>query len=586
MTTRDAFSKEGGPTLSPLTVLALGVLIGIGASRIAATYGVFNHTADEPAHLAAGIEWLDRGSYTLDPPNPPLARLAIAVGPYLDGARSMGGDTSFEEGRRILYARNRYARTLTLARLGVLPFFISAACIVWYWSRRLFGNTAALLSVAIFTNLPPVLAHAGLATTDMTVTATFIGALLAFCLWVENTNVARSALLGVASALAILSKFTALLFLPICALVVVTLWFVGGRKLEASAHSRRMRALSISVVTISTVLWAGYRFSVAPLTTYTIRPHAEIDRYVGASGVLHDLTYFVAETIPLPARELLQGIGAVKGHNDQGHPAYLLGRISDTGWWYYFPIALLVKSPLPFLVLVSVAIASMLVAARKRQLRWDQWVPVLASASIVLVCLPSHINIGTRYVLPIYPLLSMIAGYGAACLWHFKRARLIARATVTGLLFWLFASSARTHPDYLSYFNELVGGHPERVLLDSDLDWGQDLLRLGNFLRAHKLGSVALAYAGTADPAQHGLPGIRPLAPYQPSTGWIAISLMCLKGVPTGPHDQFAWLNAYQPVAVVGRSINLYYVRGSGGPSTPNTSLWSNTPFYCASYRK
>jgi 4-amino-4-deoxy-L-arabinose transferase-like glycosyltransferase len=587
-TGRRVFKEDDHAGSRLVAALFVGILIGVGAIRIAATYSVFNHTNDEPAHIASGMEWLDRGSYTLEPQHPPLARVAVAIGPYLDGARSMGGDKLFEEGRRILYGRHQYARTLTLARLGVLPFFIAATYIVWYWSRRLFGTTAALVSAAIFTNLPPVLAHGGLATTDMPLTATLLGALLAFCLWVENPSLIRSAVLGVAIALAILSKFSALLFLPACALVAVALWLVSGRpRADALNQSRRIWGLSILVAAAFTVLWAGYRFSLSTLTTAAIRPHAEIDRYVGASGVLHDFAYFLAETIPLPARELVQGIGAVKAHNDQGHWAYLFGRISETGWWYYFPVALLVKSPLPFLILIGVAVVWMLPFAGGRQLVWSQRVPLLAAMSILLVCLPSNINIGIRHILPMYPLLSMVAGYGAACLWHSKQAPLIARATAAGLLLWLFASCVRIHPDYLSYFNELVGRHPEQVLLDSDVDWGQDLLRLARFVRVHEVENLALAYLGTADPTQHGFRVIRPLGPYQPTEGWVAISLMCLKGVPTGaPHDQFAWLNAYRPVAVIGRSINVYYVRGSIGLVASHTSLHSDTPFNCATYSK
>lgn len=559
-------------------LVVVAILIGVAVIRIVATYNVFNQTNDEPAHIAAGMEWLDRGSYTLEPQHPPLARVAVAIGPYLDGGRFQGGEKMYDTGHRILYAGGHYMRTLTLARLGVLPFFVVAAGIVWLWSLRLFGTTAALFSVAVFTNLPAVLAHAGVATTDMPVTATFLLALFAFCLWLQNPDAARSSLLGCGSALAVLSKLSVLLFLPASVVVVVGLWLLGPRRRLAGSQESRwqwVRGLSIATVVAFAVIWAGYRFSLAPLTTAAIRPHAGIDRLAGTAGVVHDTAYAVAERIPIPARELLLGVGEVKAHNDQGHRAYLLGRISNTGWWYYFPVVLAVKSPLPFIVLVG--IAATILVARRRRLDWTAWVPLLSAAVVLLVSLPSRINIGSRHVLVIYPLLSIVAGYGAASLYERETRRVIGRAAVASLLLWLGVSVARAHPDYLGYFNELVS-QPQQVLLDSDLDWGQDLLRLRSFLRARNIEAVSLAYFGTADPTRHDIPAIRPLAPYQPTQGWVAISLMCLKGAASGPpHTQFAWLETYQPVALVGRSINVYYLPPATGLPAPETLWQSNT---------
>jgi hypothetical protein len=124
-------------------------------------------------------------------------------------------------------------------------------------------------------------------------------------------------------------------------------------------------------------------------------------------------------------------------------------------------------------------------------------------------------------------------------------------------------SSIRAHPDYLAYFNELAGQHPERILIDSDLDWGQDLLRLSSALQQRHVEEVSIAYAGSAelDLRQFDLPSFRILAPYEKTRGWIAISLLRLKTGGFGlPDDSFWWLEAYKPVCLVGRSIRLYYV--------------------------
>jgi hypothetical protein len=125
-------------------------LVGIAAARIVSTYRIFSQTFDEPAHVAAGMEWRDAGTYTLEPLPPPLARVAVALGLFLDGLRFTVPDPSassidhmWEEGNALLYAGGRYSRHLTLARLGVLPFFLATTGLVWAWSRILFGAMPA-----------------------------------------------------------------------------------------------------------------------------------------------------------------------------------------------------------------------------------------------------------------------------------------------------------------------------------------------------------------------------------------------------------------------------------------------------------
>src|SRR5271156_3679937 len=146
------------------------------------------------------------------------------------------------------------------------------------------------------------------------------------------------------------------------------------------------------------------------------------------------------------------------------------------------------------------------------------------------------------------------------------------------LLSWHVIASLRIHPDYLAYFNEIAGQHPERILVVSDLDWGQDLLRLSAVLKEKRVEQVSIAYSGSADLSRFNLPSFRQLTPHQHTTGWIAISLITLKtgGILT-PDDSFTWLEAYKPVCLVGHSIRLYYVADSTGSATGQSSATSET---------
>jgi 4-amino-4-deoxy-L-arabinose transferase-like glycosyltransferase len=542
-----------GQWLSPRLVMLACVLAG--TARIAATYPVFNQTWDEPAHVAAGMEWLDRGRYTYEPLHPPLARVMAAVGPRLAGIRSASQESVWLEGNAILYAGGRYDRNLAFARLGMLPFFILGSLVVFAWARRIGGGGAAIWAVLLFTTLPPILANAGIATTDLAVTAT--AALAAYCmmLWVEHPTPGRSVALGLALALALLSKFSALLFLPAAAAAIaICCWGLREPQARARPGASRRARLRLTYAVALLIVWAGYRFAIGPLTApQAARPGAE----TVAPGAMERLAH--APVFPAPA--LFEGIGQLAAKNRAGHKSYLLGEVRDTGWWYFFPVALAVKTPIPFLLLAGVGIVAALGATAGRERR-RLLEPAAIAAAILLVCLPSRINIGLRHVLPIYPFLAITAGLGAARLLRARRAAPAGAVLAVLLVGWQLAASVRAHPDYLPYFNELAGDHPERILVDSDLDNGQDLKRLADTLRARRIPAVSLAYAGSATVAEHGLPPVQWLEPHRPVSGWVAASLYSLKLGSLGRpgHDDFSWLERYRPVAQVGRSIRLYHI--------------------------
>jgi hypothetical protein len=550
--------------------LLLTLIIIFGLLRITSTYRVFWQTWDEPAHIAAGIEWLDKGQYTYEHLHAPLARVMSALGPYLDGVRSIGEKDIFEEGNALLHSKDTYERTLTLARLGILPFFVLATLVVWMWAKFQYGVWVALLSVILFTTLPPILAHSGLATTDMALAATFGAALFAFCLWLEKPTLRHSHLLGITVGLACLSRLTALPFLIVSGSLTASL-YIFKKKLgsknqvgkQISVFKQWIASSGIALLICFVLIWAGYRFSFAPLTSARdiIRPQALaqfIVKRFGNEGSLHDIAYFIAERVPLPAPEFFSGIISSDIRNSEGHTAYFMGEVKKTGWWYFFLVVLFVKTPLAFLVLAALGFIMILKRAVIQRQEIQLLVPAVAALAVLAVSMSSTINIGVRLVLWIYPLLAIIAGYGAYSLWHFRRSQIIGSLLVIGLLVWQITSSFATHPDYIAYFNELAGKHPEEIVTDSDLDWGQDLKRLATTLKQRGIKEFSFSYNGSANLDQFNLPPRRELSPYRKTTGWIAVSLMKLQQGTNSP--SFAWLKEYQPVEKVGKSIWLYYI--------------------------
>lgn len=516
------------------------VVVTLAALAIVSTYGVFSQTYDEPGHLAAGMEWWQFNRFTFEEQHPPLGRAAVAVGPYLAGQRLRGQGSMWDEGNAILYADGAagYSRNLARARAGVLPFFLLACLIVWWWARRLAGDTAALTALLLFGFSWPVLAHGALATTDMAVTATLAAALLAYQCWLERPDLRRSVLLGGSLGAAVLSKLSTFLFFPVGAMAITATWWLARRS-DAAASTKETsypRGLGVAAWVTVLVIWAAYRFSV---------------RWIG--------------TIPLPAPELVAGIYQVVHHGAVGHASYLLGDRSMTGWWYYFPFVLAVKTPIP-LLLLGMAGGLLPFLALGRGDAWRRAGPLLAAIAMLIAVLPSSINAGVRYLLPLYPLLAVSSGAVAAMLWRWgsDRQRVVVRASVVALLVWQVAGAVRAHPDHLAAFNELGGRHPERLVDDSNVDWGQDLLRLADTVRSRRIPEVHVAYYGTADPAQHLGASYHRLDPGKAVTGWVAVSERYLVGIVNGRLDDgYFWLRNLNQTSRIGRSIRLIYVAPS-----------------------
>lgn len=549
--------------------LLCAVLIAVAGARAVSTYRVFNQTWDEAAHLAGGMEWLDRGSYTYEPMHTPLPRVMAALGPYLSGARSQGDRNRDIEGNRILHSLGTYDRTLALARIGILPFFVLAGVVVALWGLRLYGWEAALWALLLFTTLPPILGHSGVATTDMAITACLSAALFAWWLWLERPTFGRSWVLGLSVGLAVLAKLSALIYLVVGGLLVLLCFRLdrNGVAPKTAQPPRRIRAARLVYLAAFLTIWAGYRFSVGPLVPPT-QPDfmaAEPDTATEPAPPLpatplDSIVLAVERASVYPAPELFRGFVALYQKNQRGHRSYLLGEVRATGWWYFFPVALGVKTPLGLLVLFAVGLGTLAWAGVKRRY-WTQFAPVAVAMGLLLAAMTSGINIGVRHVLPIYPMMALVAGVGARALWHWRPGLPAGPVLAALLAGWQVASSFRAHPDYLAYFNELAP-RPERILVDSDLDWGQDLKRLADTLRARDIREVSIAYNGSADLSRHGLPITHELVPYQPTSGWIAISLFCLKmgKIGTRTPDEFAWLDRFEPAARVGSSIRLYHL--------------------------
>jgi hypothetical protein len=557
-------------------------------------------TFDEGNHLAAGLEWWQFGTYTLWTENPPLARLAVAAVPYFYGMRlpprvewepkTHDWDRSWQVGTDLLYAGDGFERNLSRARLGTLPFFLIALASVWELAGGRRRPAAGLVAVALTSTLPALIAHGALATTDVAFAGMFLLATLALWRWFETPATPRALALGAAAALALLCKFSTLVFFPAALLALI-----AARRL-ARMPARPLRGelplgwracagqLALGALAGLLVIWAGYHFSIGRMDDLqsevkgwlTILPPV-VERRGFTGWLLH-------ARLPMP--ELFHGLRFLAAHNHTGHDAYLLGKVSEHGFLAFYPLAFLVKTPLPFLLLLLVALPAIFLPAfaRRRPGEWQAAAAALTALGILLASLPSHVNLGIRHVFVVLPLLAVAIGRASGRVidraladWG-DRQRIAAAACLGALLLWQVGIALVAWPRELGYFNALAGAEPAKVLLDSDLDWGQDLFELRRQTQARGIDHLQIAFFGMLRLCQHGLPKLEALIPGKETTGWIAISenyyrarssFMLLEDpcnpkstYPEGqvPASSFAWLQRYTPVAIAGSSIRLYHL--------------------------
>jgi len=531
-------------------VVLIVAFLALGILRIVATYRVFNHTIDEPSHIAGGIEWWEKGTYTLEAKHTPLARLSVALGPYLAGVRGTGA-TRWQDTYPILSENGQYWRNLILGRLGVLPYFVIATLVVFFWAKKLHGPDVGVIAAGIFTLLPTILAHSSNATTDVALTAMFGCALYTFTSWLREPNFRSAALFGVFTGLALATKLSTLVFLPACGLPIV----IAYARSNQTRWRHLLRTVAIVILAAFLSLWAVYRFSHAPLSQVTGLPDRITAKIFGKLSGMTAVEQAISRHVPIPAPEFFEGIRMLRDQNQQGSRGYLLGSVKDGGWWYFFFVAVAVKTPIGILLLAVLgAVISIRVFWHDR-VKWENAAPLASLIMLLLVTMPSHLDTGVRYILPVYVCLSVLAGMGVAELWH-ARKRMIGRATAGVLLLWFAGASALAHPDYLSYFNEFAGKDPSRVIVVGDLDWGQDYTRLSKFLREHSVQQISIATDTFFEPKPLGLPETTLLKCADQPTGWVAMELRRVRLHP----ECYQWMAQQQLLTTVGKTMLIYEV--------------------------
>ena len=554
-------------TVNPVRVFPLAVavlLAGMGAVQVVTALGE-TQTWDEGIHISAGCAYWQRGDYSWNTEHPPLVKLMSAavllpLHPVLPTeGENWKQHNQVQMGVDFLYRNRVPAGTLLfLARATTILLTLLGGLLLALWMRRRFGAPAAVLALALYACDPNLIAHGRYVTTDVPMAVFFFLTCTAWCEYLLSGRRRDLLLAALAFAVALVVKFSALLLAPAIALLYAIRWVQS----PAEFPLRRL-ALTVAVTggACAAVVGAAY----GPETLHSLHSGApKLHRTLSRHSTAGEALYQVSRRLGLPRHQFFLGLEEVATHNAGGHSTYLLGRLSDSGWWYYFPVVFAVKSTVAALAATLLLLAAGVWSlARWRPVPFPLVALLLPAGLYFLVSTTSGINLGVRHILPVYPALYAAA---AAVLAAPAAGRALRTAGVA-LALLQAGECASIYPDYLAFFNFPSGGpgNGPHYLVDSNIDWGQDVIKLRRWLEAHGTRKVYINYFGKADLPYYGIEEASPPAAndrkgWDELDGFAAASVTPLHGVYV-PLPELEPLRRLPVTAKVGYSIYVYDLR-------------------------
>jgi hypothetical protein len=546
-------------------------------------------TLNEPGHLASGIAHWKLGRFEPYAVNPPLVRMVAAI-PVLtteyqtdwSGLRGRPGERAeFLLGSDFIKVNGpRSQRLFELARWACIPFSLIGAWMCFVWGRALYGAGAGVLACALWCVEPNIIAHGQLITPDVAATSLGLVAMWTFCQWLKQPGWMTAMVAGVGLGAAVLAKFSWLMLFGIWP--AIWLW----RRLRSPASPQKpgflqgLLQIAALVLTAIYVINLAYGFdgSFSRLDSFQFASEAlSAQSEPGRTGNRFARSSLGRLPVPVP-RQMLLGLDLQKKDFEHfPHESYLYGEWRQGGWWYYYLDAAAVKLPIGVWLLCLTALI-----VRMRQVGWapahlksrklqDPNELVLLIPAIALFAVVSsemEFNHHFRYVLPCLGPAFVFASSAMVGAGKWLRCWIVANAG------WIAVSSAIAAPHSLSYFNELAGGmhNGGTHLLHSNIDWGQDLVALKEWMLLHPDSKpVDLAYCGYYDPKDYGVVAEEsPQGPFwgtRPSDwsfkpGWYAVSVNYLHGAKWRLQNRHAYepLLNETPAAWCGGSIAIYRV--------------------------
>jgi len=564
---------------------------------------------DEVAHIPAGYSYIKYADFRLNPEHPPLLKdLAGIPLQFLDvkfptDEKQWTTDPNgqWHAGWKFIYLPgNDTEKILFWSRFPIILIALFLGFMIFKWSRELFGAKAGLLALTLYAFDPNILGHNHYVTTDLGIAAFLFFAFYFFYKYLREPNWKTIVLFGIFMGLAQLAKFSAVLMFPVFGLVIVLyalsrkdalkfsfLW--SGKVKKFWLKKLYLYFATFTVAFLIHILLIGivYQLNIFQMPTEKIHQLVDTQLYGGSKNLTGETLHKMANHPVLrPYSQYLIGLFMVFGRVAGGNTTYFFGQVTNQSFREYFPLVFLIKEPLSILIfLLSSAAIAIYFFLRNNLADFPRhvWKNVqnyldghVAETSMLLfvalyayVSITGNLNIGFRHLFPILPFMYILISKEIFFLWAKLRGntRKIYSTMVVALLIWLGAGTALAYPYYLAYFNETIGGSKNgyKYVTDSNVDWGQELKRLRDFVEENNIEKIRVDYFGGGDVAHYiGDKAVIWHANMGQEPGWYAISATFIQNSLyyklTEGRPDYQWLREREPNTSIGHSILIYKI--------------------------
>lgn len=486
-------------------------------------------------------------------------------------------ESCWDRGPKILFGSKNPIFLLFLIRLPLILLSVLLGFYVFKWAKELYGINAGLFALFFYSLSPNIISTAKFALTDFSLVCFAFISMYYFWKFCERSTAWNLIILGFVTGLALISKITALFLVPIY--IVLGLIFIKR------IFSERIINLVLVFLMAFFIVFAAYGFKIQTISNtlpdhYSDRAHEEIDNRL-QDGNVKNLALFVFDKIPIPAATYFTVIGDVAYYSTKGFNGYFFGKIIEVGNkpFYYFPGVIILKTPIPTLIFLLLSII-FFKKCRHKKIRNEIFILVPIFLFLVTFLL-NEISYDLRHILTIYPFLFLFMSKVVNLNFKWKK---VWKLFFFLLLIWYAISTLLIFPFYTAYFNEFV--HPKdgyKYLSGTNLDSGQDLLRLKDFMEENNIDKINFSYHGAIDPLNYGIdydymPNVcfSPINKYyepfaancdgeiiedcSKRTGMVAISVTNLQNRFLDNSSCFDWLLDYEPIDRLGYSIFVYNI--------------------------
>lgn len=584
---------------------------------------------DERIHLPAGYSYITQKDMRLNPEHPPLVKDLAAL-PLLfmkinfpsqswgwntplttDQSRTPSWQTDVGFGNDLLYYSGNDAQKMM--RYGKIPIILIGVLLgffVFRFTRELWGNLAGIIALTFYSFSPTVLAHTRFITTDVAAAAAFFISFYYLYCWLKAPTQRNIWVFGIIFGLSLLTKFSTFLLIPIFGFITLA-WALVQNQKKWFWFGKYLGGFIFALVIAYSVVGAVYSFHV-----WNYPPEKQqIDTAFILSTFgykpLADFTVWLSGTPFRSYAQYLLGLLMVAQRSSGGNTTYYIDRVSAEGARSYFPIVYLIKEPLTYIILTLFAVFLTLrkCVNRCQNRAAKDWISDsinlarnnLAETGMLFVALiywafsiNSNLNIGVRHILPTLPFIYALTARQVTYwikgdftertpnyrllptgrrVWQFLRlywGKIKRAALIVLLFFWAILTVLSAYPFFLAYFNEIAGGpnNGHKLVVDSNLDWGQDILRLADFIEKNNIKEIKMDYFSGA-PAEYYIKNaeIKSFNREVPQRGWLAVSATIYMGackenkIPCSYNDRaYTWLDKYKPATKIGYSIFVYNI--------------------------